>query len=193
MIALLCTLALAQDYYPLGEGYTWTYDAKRGEKTEEVVKRISKKEKVGDLECFVVEDRGMGGHFRTLYLRPEKDGLWVQKMRKDIEKPWPLLKFPIKKGDTWVHELHVTDGGDSATIEMTVEDEEEVTVPAGKYKAWRVRMKGKEEKENGAEILLTMWFAADVGEVKRTVKMTKGDRVEEGSAELKKFEKGKSP
>jgi hypothetical protein len=114
-------------------------------------------------------------------------------MRKDIEKPWPLLKYPIKKADTWVHDLNVTGGGDSATIEMTVEDEEEVAVPAGKYKAWRVSMKCKEKKEKGVDVLLTMWFAPDVGEVKRTVRITRDGETEEGSLELMKFEKAKSP
>lgn len=194
MLHLIVAVALAQDYYPLGEGYTWTYEITKGGEKKEFVKKVSGKEKVGDRECFVVEDQGMGGEFKMLYLAVEKDAVWVHRMRSEIEKPFQWLKLPLKKGDTWSDVLTKRGGegsNDTATMEFVTEDEEEVTVTAGKYKTWRVKMIGKEgdDKDKGVEV--AMWFAADVGEIKRIVKLTSGDKVEEATAQLVKFDKGK--
>jgi hypothetical protein len=193
MLQLLVAAVLVQDYYPVAEGYSWTYEAVSGEKKKEAVKKVVGKEKVGETECFVVEDSGMGGDFRKLYVSAGKDGVTVHKMRREISQSWNLLKFPMKKDEKWATQLSSPEKKDTkADLEFTVEDEEEVVVPAGTYKARRLRMLGKEDGKSEKTIELVMWFAPDVGEVKRTVKLKRGDEVkEEGVVSLLKFDKGK--
>ena len=190
MLQILIAAALVQDYFPIDEGYSWTYEATAGEKKVEIVKSVTGKEKVGDADCFIVEDRGMGGDFRKLYLQKDKDGLQVLKMRREITKPFPWLKFPFEKGVRWVHQLASPESKDKASLEFVVEDEEEIVVPAGTYKARRVRMFGAEDGKD-KQIDVTMWYAPNVGEVKRLTKRIRGDKVEEGTMKLLKFTKGK--
>lgn len=189
MLLLLAAAVLAQDYYPLEEGYSWTYKATVREKERETVKKVTGKEKVGEHDCFVVEDDGMGGDFQKLYLSRTKEGLTVRNMRRKIEQTYPWLKFPFDKGARWTTLLSSPETRDKAAIEFVVGDEEEVEVPAGKFKARRVLMTGSEEgKDKRVEV--SMWYAPDVGEVQRTVKLVRGEKVEEMSYKLLKFEKG---
>lgn len=188
MITILLLAAAVQDYYPLGEGYTWTYQAAGNPDLSESVKKVSGREKVGDHDCFVVEDTGMGGDMQKMIMSADKDGLWVRRMRREVKDPWLWLKLPLAKGNTWSSTLASPESDRTATLDFSAGDEEAVTVPAGSYKARRVTMTGA-EKKTGIEIV--MWFAPDVGEVKRTVKVTKKDKVEELSYQLVKFEKGK--
>ena len=191
MLQLVFAVALFQDYFPLEEGHSWVYESTAGEKKKEVVKTVSGKEKVGDADCFVVEDRGMGGDFRKLFLQKTKDGVQVRRMRAEITEPFAWLKFPFEKGVRWVTTLSSPEKNDKADLEFVIEDEEEVVVPAGTYKARKVRMHGS-EKGGDKRIELSMWYAADVGEVKRVIKLVRGaDKVDETTLLLVKFNKGK--
>lgn len=192
MLTLLVAAVLAQDYYPVAEGYTWTYEATSGDKKKETVKKIAGKEKVGEVDCFLVEDSGMGGDFKKLYVSADKDGVTVHRMRREIARSWSWLKYPLQKDARWGSELAAPDKKEKAILEFAVEDEEEVVVPAGTYKARRVRMIGKEEGTQEKGIDLAMWYAPDIGEVKRTVTLTRGaDKKEEMAFVLLRFDKGK--
>jgi hypothetical protein len=113
-------------------------------------------------------------------------------MRRELARSWSWLKFPLQKGATWGGELSSRDTERKAVLEFTAEDEEEVVVPAGTYKARRVRMIGREDGKDEKGIELTMWLAPDVGEVKRTVKLFRGaDVKEEATLSLLRFDQGK--
>jgi len=188
MMTLMIAAALAQDYYPLGEGYTWTFQVTGNPDSTESVKKVSGKEKVGDYDCFVVEDTGMGGDMQKMILSADKDGLWVRRMRREVKDPWLWLMLPLSTKNKWSSTLASPDSDRTATLAFSVGDEEEVKVPAGTYKARRVIMTGSEKRST---IELVMWLAPDVGEVKRSVTITKKDQPQEVTFQLLKFEKGK--
>lgn len=189
MMTLMLAAALAQDYFPLAEGHTWTYQVTGRGNTEETVKKVSGKEKVGDRDCFVIEDSGFAGDMQKMIMAADKEGVWVRRMRRELKDPWLWLKLPLAKGNTWSSTIASPNSDRVATLEFAAGDEEEIKVPAGTYKARRVTMKGSEKK---ASIEVVMWFAPDVGEVRRSLKIIDGGKVEDESTyQLLKFEKGK--
>jgi hypothetical protein len=152
---ILALLLLTQDpYYPLAEGHTWTYVDADG---KEHVRKVASYD-AGKKE-YRIEDTLMKEGF-TLDaegLRHRGRALWI--------------KLPPKKGESWEDAKEKVKGA--------VEDEEDVEVPAGKFKAWRVQV-------TTPAFALTLWLAKDVGEVKRVVKL--GER--SLSLSLKAFRKG---
>ncbi|WP_157368997.1 hypothetical protein [Zavarzinella formosa] len=85
----------------------------------------------------------------------------------------PILKLPPKEGTTWEWKTETT------KITFTVIREEEVTVPAGKFKAIRVEMVTERDDPS------TFWFAPAVGMVKMSA--LKGSH----TLALKEFKAGK--
>lgn len=77
---------------------------------------------------------------------------------KDLDKPVVLVKLPAKPGDTWTNE-----DPRAGKVTVTVGKEEDVEVPAGKYKALVVV---SEMNPGGRPAKTTSWYAAGVGLVK---------------------------
>jgi hypothetical protein len=100
-------------------------------------------------------------------------------------EPSPLIKLPLREGDTWTVEIQGPGKGTTLKTTCTVGKVEEVTVPAGKFKAVAVAM---ETDLGGRVTKATSWYAADgVGLVKR-VTAGEVERVQE----LKEFTPGKA-
>jgi hypothetical protein len=95
-----------------------------------------------------------------------------------------LLKLPAKAGDTWEWEDRAADAGRRQKIKFKIVGEEEVEVPAGKFKAIRV---SEEEEVRGRTTKHESWYAPDVGLVKRVTQLVVG----EGVILLKSFTPGK--
>jgi hypothetical protein len=98
------------------------------------------------------------------------------------EPPVRFLKAPVAKGDTWNIESKIA--GMTLKVEYTA-DEEEVTVPAGKYKA--VLTKTSEFDAGGQKAKATVWYGKGVGMVKTDLDIG-GMKVQ---LELSKFTPGK--
>lgn len=81
-----------------------------------------------------------------VYLVTDADG-------KALDPPTCLLKLPAKPGDTWTDKV----------VNYTVVGEEEVEVPAGKFKA--IRLRGGYDN---SDAVLNKWYAQGVGLVKVT-------------------------
>ena len=94
-----------------------------------------------------------------------------------------MLKYPFKKDETW--EVETTLGAEKMTVKVKASESEDVTVPAGKYKAIKADM---DRTVAGMQATSTSWFAPDVGVVKQT--MAVGGST--ATLELEKFEAGKS-
>lgn len=153
MIALL--LLLAQDpHYPLAAGHTWTYAGPDGKDYVRSVASFDAEKKQYRIEEPFMKE---GFTLDADGLRHRGNALWI--------------KFPLKKGETWSDEKQKVKGA--------VEDEEDVEVPAGKYKTFRVKVTTEAFE-------LTLWLAKDVGEVKRAIKL--GENTV--TLALKSFQKG---
>jgi hypothetical protein len=99
----------------------------------------------------------------------------IQVMSKDLDKPFILIKLPAKEGDSW----------EFLDYTYTVGKEEEVEVPAGKFKAIPVSV---QSSRDGVKIIHTSWYAPKVGMIK--VASSANGSVERISV-LKSFTPGK--
>lgn len=182
-------------YYPLQVGNTWHYRAGDGKFTIRVVKH----EKVGDTLCALLESRRDGKLVGSEHLAVADDGVYrhdlilrvpqpdskdkdksvKQPIQEMLKPPVLVLKLPPKNGDAW--KVESTSGSKTFRSEFHVEAEE-ITVPAGTYKTFRVTSRDLEV--NGLNPTITTFFAEGVGMVQQIVEV--GDAKIE--IELEKFE-----
>ncbi|HXG62308.1 MAG TPA: hypothetical protein VNO22_13080 [Planctomycetota bacterium] len=183
-------------YFPLAEGNRWVYRNDYDEETE-MIHEVTGAEEVGAVRCLVLEYRThLEAEKRTRVLRKEwlevtPEGVRIHKVVRGlstypVEEPFFKLKRELRSGDAW--------GGSTRGSELapryrfSVEGEEDVQVPAGTYKAVRVRVaieSGERHAAEGHE-----WYAKGVGLVRsRMTIRARGEEVTIG-AELKEFRKG---
>jgi len=175
LLALPAAFARAQPLLPTAEGTTWQY-----EKTEElggpagappstasVTMRIGRQnlggkefiklETLADdvltgTELITLDEHGWVCHFRA-----GKDG----RMAK-LDPPQTIIPAAVKTGDSWD-----TDG-EVAGMEMrqhfVVENEEPITVTAGKFRAFHIHC----EDSSVMSAKLDRWFVPGVGFIKET-------------------------
>ena len=168
------------------EGAVWTYLTGGAEGKV----KVTGKEKIGEVEAFVLTtEMGDSKSEREFMV---SDGAGIRMLRQasgdrvtEYPQPFVRLKLPAAKGDTWEWKGDV--GKEKATVVFTNDGEEEITVPAGKYKAWKISavMEIGGVKHTGAN-----WFAAGVGLVRQESRFESGGKKHESVIELKSFESG---
>jgi hypothetical protein len=183
-------------YYPLAKGSKWTYTTDYADDTI-LVHEVTGTEKVGDVECFIVDHKTVGPTLGTRLMRKEwlaadADGVLIHKVARgkselDVVKPFFKIKHILRKDDEWKGEAKAEEN--APRYEYRVEGEEDVEVPAGKYKAVKVHVKiesGTRHSAEGSE-----WYAKNVGIVKSEITIRAAGDEFTMVAELKKFEPGK--
>jgi hypothetical protein len=183
---MLLTLALAAaiqdaEWFPLKDDHRWTYETGDG---KESVKADMGESKVGDKTGRSLSGFGQWEVFaEAAVVAVTKEGVTVLRLGK--AKPDLLwVKFPLKAGDTWTSKGNFGD----VMVEFTFATaaEEEIEVPAGKYKAFKVTATFADEEGTKGE--LVTWYAKGVGEVRsETTIDNRGKKVTIGR-KLKKFE-----
>jgi hypothetical protein len=104
-----------------------------------------------------------------------------------LKTPRPVIKLPAKEGDKWEYESE-GDGPAGAKSTFTVGKEEEVEVPAGKFKAIRIDAELNYDIGNGPTTIKTSsWYAPKVG----LIKMVTNPGTTETVMVLKSFTPGK--
>jgi hypothetical protein len=175
-------------YYPLQVGTTWHYRA--GESKFSVL--VARHEKVGDTLCALLETRRDGKVVGSEHLAVGDDGVYRHNLNRmgkalvqqTLKPPMLVLKLPPRKGDSW----KIDSKGDGQTIRGGFQlGEQEITVPAGKYKTLRVASQDLEV--NSLKPRITTFFAEGVGMVKQIIEVD-DTKVE---IELEKFSSGRSP
>lgn len=192
ILALALAASLLQDPKPappflqLKEGAVWTYATGSGEGKVKVTGR----EKIGEVETFVLTTEISGSTTEKEFIAVDASGLRMYRQASgdrviDYPQPFLRLKLPPVKGETWEWKGEI--GKEKATVVYTNDGEEEVSVPAGKYKAWKVSavMEIGGVKHTGAN-----WFAPGVGVVRQESKFESGGKKHESVIELKSFEPG---
>lgn len=184
-------------YYPLQVGTTWHYRAGDGKFTIRVVKH----EKVDDTLCALLETKRDGKVVGSEHLAVAADGVYrydltailpPQPGSKDkgktevpitqtMKPPMLVLKLPPKKDSTW--KVESKSEGQTFRGEFRMQ-EQEITVPAGTYKTWRVA--SQDVEVTGLRPAITTYFAEGVGMVKQVIEVGDAKAV----IELEKFEAG---
>jgi hypothetical protein len=169
-------------YLPTTVGDKRVLETSTGGKTGEVVEWVTAVEKKGGM-TIVSFSREKGGP--TLYrYGASNDGVFrVSAGEKVYDPPHRLLKLPSKEGETW-EETTSLEGAANPQVKYTTGKEEDIEVPAGKFRAIRVEA---ESDINGAIIRTTYWHVVGLGAVKILTSYKDGDRVQV----LKSFTPGK--
>lgn len=175
------------DYFPLDQGFTWTYEITSNGSTYEEVNTIDGTEEVGGVTttkmvdddgsytCYAIDSQGL-----RLY-KGGRQGYYM------IFDP-PQLFFPaeviVGKSFTQVsnYTLYMNDTADSSgTVEINgmLETVEDVSVPAGNFSGCLKIQYTVKQYDGGipgyTETDTTIWLAPDVGIVKRERTQTEYD------------------
>jgi hypothetical protein len=160
-------------FFPTREGDRREYEVRTGDKVEgsyaDEITKVEKRD--GALHVSVTRTYPESGSAVSV-IAVSADGLFrVAANGQAVDPPTTLLKLPARVGTKWDYE-----GGATYTV---IKVDEEVEVPAGKFKAVRVEL-----ADPGAAARTTLWFSPAVG----VIKITSGtDRVQV----LKAFTPGK--
>jgi hypothetical protein len=173
----------APNYYPLTVGTKWTYTLSADGQKKKLTNHVARIETIDGKKLAVVETLVDGTVTGTAHILVTDKGVMCHRMNGvDLSPPISVLKYPVKKDETW--EIETTLGAEKMTVKVTAGDTEEVTVPAGKYKAVKAEMS---QTAAGMKMSATSWYAADVGVIKQTMAVGGGT----GTLELEKFEPAK--
>lgn len=157
------------DYFPHQAGDEFSYwlilKNKEGTTGGEVDMKFTGKEKIGETECFVSEIVAEGQTVGKNYYEITPDKILLHRQSRpegvvvDYDPPLIVVKYPFKSGDSWVN----ANKGDDTETKCSVEAEEEIELPMGKVKAWKVKseivISEKEKVESDS------WFAKGIGKV----------------------------
>ena len=172
----------APDYFPLQLGTKWSYELDQGGKKIKIESQIARMETIDGKSLAVLEKSLNGNVSGTEHLAATEKGVFRYRVDGvELSPPVCVVKYPLKKDDTW--ETETTIANEQVKVKGKVVGTEEVTVPAGTYKTFRVEV---ETSVAGMQATMTFWLAQDVGIVKQTAGSSGKNDVE-----LAKFEAGK--
>ena len=165
-------------YYPLKVGTQWQYQIG----TVQVTMRVAKLEKVGDEMCGVVESSVEGKVVATEHISSKADGIFRHTFNgMKASEPLCILKLPEKNGEEWQKWKFDAKIANETVKGAFICGQDEITVPAGKFKT--VTAFTTECDLNGNKAEFKYWFASGVGIVKQSINI--GGR--EIVSELKEF------
>ena len=172
-IAAVALLGQDKEHFPSKKGTEWTYLFEDDKK--EQVYTCEGTKKIEEVECIVIKRADAEGCLGREYFGITDDGIVMygsgykdEDPELDFENPRLIVKFGAKKGATW----EAKDGDLALAFEHG--GEEEIEVPAGKYKAVKIICR---YKSSLGDSTLTEWYAKGVGLVK-SLSVTKMDKEE---------------
>ncbi|MEM1116409.1 MAG: hypothetical protein AAF845_18350 [Bacteroidota bacterium] len=138
---------------------------------------IEAEEKVDGLTCFRAAWSADWNGWRTYQSEawcPTEAGVLIPYRetflgRSSFDRPYVLLSRPLNPGDAWSDSVMVG-GALSATLDISVGEEEQIETPAGSYRALPVSI-----QVNGGAIV--RWYAKGVGMVRETTYLAEGDEL----------------
>jgi hypothetical protein len=154
-------------YYPTRVGDTRVYETTSRRATTESKDEVTKVE-VKDGALLVWTGRSVGGRPAVTQLAIVTERAVYRPFGTNTEdRSNPILKLPAKPGESWTHERQPPPGaapGPEAKATYTIGKEEEIEVPAGKFRAVQVVVEvtfgGKDSGKT------TYWHAPGIGLVK---------------------------
>jgi hypothetical protein len=179
-------------YHPTKVGDSRTYETSTGDARTEYTEEVTKVE-VKD-ETFLVSTARSNAGKPGLTMTFEVSARGVSRVPASsaaATNPTQILRLPMKEGESWTHELQPPAGAALPAgfvlpkTTYTVVKEEEVVVPAGKFKAIRVEMESSQNGERRSGT--TNWYAPGVGLVKTVLNSGTIER----TTVLKSFTPGK--
>lgn len=156
-------------YYPINEGTKLVYAVTLGEEHYDLRQTVTKAERAKDSFRVTVETKGDTLSSTFVVEVSKRRVSLVADKGKDLPAPEVMLVLPAKVGHTWTRKSF-----GNRDAENTIGKEEEITVPAGKFKAIPVTY--KVANRDGENTTATTWYAPDVGVVKNVLKFGDTER-----------------
>ena len=161
----------ANVYSPANKGDTWTYEVTTGAHSTEVTQVVSQVERKGDALIVSISQWQSGEIKPYSRVLVSDAGLFRLAGEDGVYKmPFCFLKLPVKPNERWEAETPAR-----KSKFMAGGEEEEVEVPAGKFKALRVE--SVSDVGNGQIVRATIWYARGVGLVKKTTRSHQSEQV----------------
>lgn len=161
LAVVLSAAALANDYYPRGEGLSWTYSS--GE-----TQTMSGPRTWNGFEVLVLTHYLDGLPVSESYLTFEADGVWTHGTAAGgavVRYDPPLLVYaapPLQPGATWSTTTELT--GLAITLSSEVVGLRGVQTPAGRFNALQIRQRTL--TSTGGRTLLDLFLVPGVGVVR---------------------------
>lgn len=171
-------------YYPLAEGSRWVYaitDFEAENETFEQVVTVEKPELFENKLHNILQQKDKRGSIRSFVLANELGIFWKKIGARKAFTPeaatvftpeLPIMQFPLTKGKTWDWEGSLKIAWINKKIKMhcqVVEDNEELTTPAGTFHCVKIYIHQIRDKEVSEEY---GWYAPGVGQIKYQTKRT---------------------
>ena len=165
LLAFIVSSATADTMLPTENGATWEYEVRGGSTDTQpatVILRINGTEELGARELLKLETIADDVVVKTELISVDERGvLCHERAGADgkatiLEPPQTIVPSPLKVGATWEVNDHVAGGG---TQQFKITAEEDVTVPAGKFHAFRMRC----EQPWPISTTTERWFAPGTG------------------------------
>jgi hypothetical protein len=163
-------------YYPTTVGDRWVTETKTqtedGDVTHTLAEVVTAVEKADGVLVVSVDqevDGGVAG--QPSRMKVTADGLFRVNAfgGTAYDAPYCVLKLPLKAGATWTSEAKMG-GTTRSTFKYRVAGDEDVEVPAGKFKAVRIEVEIDTQGRPGRS---TIWYAPRVGVVKQEHESTR--------------------
>lgn len=182
-------------YFPSQVGNLWVYQIKRtiADKSEDMLMelKITGFEEVNGVTTFVLESFLQSKPLQKEYYGKTDKALFCQRrvivrddgdIILDLNPAEKMLEFPLQAGQkwTWSGKADVLAGD----FVFTVVGEEKITVSAGTFDTYKLKIDGK--MADGSTAVSFRWFARDVGMVKEETTVTSGAKMTV-LAELKSY------
>lgn len=183
---LLQDPAKAAPFLQIKEGAVWTYVT--GDKEGKI--KVTGRETIGQVETFVLTTDMAGDTSVKEFITIDATGIRMLRQAAgsnttDYNPPIVRLKLPPVDKDTWEWKGEI--GKEKASIVYTNNGEEEITVPGGKYKAWKI---SAVMEIGGVKHTGTNWFAPGIGLIRQQSEFESGGKKHKSLIELKSFEPG---
>ncbi len=165
------------DYYPLIEGDTWEYTVYqvdgKGESFSQTV-TVKGKEEYKGLQCNILQQKDKRGILNSYCIKDEKGVFWKKVSARKSYSPaassvfipqMPIMMFPLQVGARWdwKGKLKIAMINKNITMHCTVEEEEVIEVPAGRFRCLKIHIHQLRNNEVSDEY---GWYSPGVGQVK---------------------------
>jgi hypothetical protein len=200
LLALLLLTAAtlpAEPLLPTAVGTTWEYEVKDSAAPAAIgssVVRAVGTERIADVDAVKLETTTSGDVSKTELVTVNERGVFCYRRTSSdgkvvtFDPPQTVVPAQLAVGTKW--ELDDEVHGSAMHQEFTVAAEEEVTVPAGKFRAWRYQC----ARPWPLSARVERWFTPGVGLVKETTQThgPTGRLLQRVTRSLKHFSRGES-
>lgn len=154
-------------YYPTRVGDRWVTETKYPDSTAEVTEVVTAVETKDDglVVSIAREVDGRASPDVSQVKVSDKGVFRLSQLGTAYDAPYCVLRLPLKPGAAWAAEVK-RGGATSSEFKYTAVKEEDIEVPAGKFRAFRIDVAIDRPGRPVEPVRASLWYAPRVGVVK---------------------------